>query len=81
MQNMEKIRDILVKCSCTVTGEPTLKLPKPKNIMTSAVFASLHIYYIYEDTEVVDGHHQLQKSSYVPASRQRLNKHVPRALS
>ena len=53
-QNMGTIRNILVKCSCIVTGNPTLKLPKPKNIMTSAVFASLHIYYICEATEVAD---------------------------
>ena len=63
---MGKIRDILVKCSCTVTEEPALKLSKYKNIMTS-VIASLHIYYTYEATEVADGHPHLQKSSYVPA--------------
>ena len=51
---MGKIRDILVKYSCTVTEKPTLKLPKPKNTMTSAVFASLHIYHTYEATEVSD---------------------------
>ena len=33
-----------------------LKLPKPKNIMTSTVSASLYIYYIYEATVVADGH-------------------------
>ena len=54
MHNMGKIRDILVKYSCTVTEKPTLKLPKPKNTLTSAVFASLHIYYTYEATEVSD---------------------------
>ena len=66
MQNMGKIGDILVKCSYTVTEKPTLKLPKPKNIMQSAAFASFHIYYICEATEAADGHPQLQKSSYVP---------------
>ena len=64
MRSIGKIRDILVKCSCTVTEKLTLKLSKPKNIMTSAVYASLHIYFTYEATEVVDEHPQLQKSSY-----------------
>ena len=49
---MGKIRDILVKYSCTVTEKPTLKLPKPKNTMTSAVFASVHNYYTHEATKV-----------------------------
>ena len=36
--------------------------------MTSAVFASLHIYYAHDVTEVADDPlPQLQKSSYVPA--------------
>ena len=47
MNNMDKIRDVLVKYSCTVTEKLTLKLNKPKNTMTSAVFASLHIYFTY----------------------------------
>ena len=66
---MNKIMDILVKSSCTVMEKPTLKLPKLKNVMTSAVFVSLHmhIYYLYEATEVADGHPQLRKSSYVSA--------------
>ena len=47
MHNVGKIRDMLVKSSCTVAEKPTLKLPKPKSTMTSAVFASLHIYFSY----------------------------------
>ena len=67
MHNMSKIRDILVKYSCTVTEKPTLKLSKPKNTMTSAVFASLQIYHTYEATKVSDPPPpQLQNSSYVP---------------
>ena len=46
MRNMGKIRDILMKCSCTVTEKPTLKLPELRN-MASTVFMSYHIYYTY----------------------------------
>ena len=40
------------KYSRTVTEKPTLKLPKPKNTMTSAVSSILYFYYTYEATQV-----------------------------
>ena len=72
MHNMGKIRDILVKYSCTVTEKPTLKLPKPKNTMTSAVFASLHIYHTYEATEVSDAPLPQLQEFLLPCVRENL---------